>query len=235
MRPFSTASKAWVAWLTALAAGVSVLVGAPHDVSSEAWIALALLGACGAVAHLFPVRSARYDYLTSGRTLVHRRNCVGCHVIEGDGGDFVKLVSEPTLGPPTLTPEGARVQPDWLYAFLRYDTASGQRFLVVANLHRQAILRDVRVRHLLIPVLDTEIVGVMGNEGKTNSWCCGSHTLTVHLDNDCICHRVLVPMERGSFLDCALSGSDPNRQRQSGRGEYHCRFRRRVILAIRIE
>jgi len=67
----------------------------------------------------FPVRSARYDYLTSGRTLVHRRNCVGCHVIEGDGGDFVKLVSEPTLGPPTLTPEGARVQPDWLYAFLR--------------------------------------------------------------------------------------------------------------------
>ena len=40
-------------------------------------------------------------------------------MIEGDGGDFVKLVSEPTLGPPTLTPEGARVQPDWLYAFLR--------------------------------------------------------------------------------------------------------------------
>src|SRR5438132_2096294 len=66
-----------------------------------------------------PVRSARYDYQVSGRTLVHRRNCVGCHIIEGDGGDFVKLVSEPTLGPPMLTPEGARVQPDWLYAFLR--------------------------------------------------------------------------------------------------------------------
>ena len=44
MRPFSTASKAWVAWLTALAVGVSVLVGPPHDISSEAWIALALLG-----------------------------------------------------------------------------------------------------------------------------------------------------------------------------------------------
>jgi cytochrome c2 len=66
-----------------------------------------------------PVRSARYDYLTGGRTLVHRRNCVGCHIIEGDGGDFLKLVSEPTLGPPMLTPEGARVQPDWLYAFIR--------------------------------------------------------------------------------------------------------------------
>ncbi|HTK29038.1 MAG TPA: c-type cytochrome [Vicinamibacterales bacterium] len=66
-----------------------------------------------------PVRSARYDYEVSGRTLVHRRNCVGCHIIEGDGGDFVKLVADPSLGPPMLTPEGARVQPDWLYAFLR--------------------------------------------------------------------------------------------------------------------
>ena len=66
-----------------------------------------------------PVRSAKYDYQTSGRTLVHRRNCVGCHIIEGDGGDFVKLVADPSLGPPMLTPEGARVQPEWLYAFLR--------------------------------------------------------------------------------------------------------------------
>ena len=55
----------------------------------------------------------------AGRTLVHRRNCVGCHIIEGDGGDFLKLVADPSLGPPLLTPEGARVQPDWLYAFLR--------------------------------------------------------------------------------------------------------------------
>jgi mono/diheme cytochrome c family protein len=66
-----------------------------------------------------PVRSARYEFEVSGRTLVHRRNCVGCHIIEGDGGDFVKLVADPSLGPPMLTPEGARVQPDWLYAFLR--------------------------------------------------------------------------------------------------------------------
>jgi mono/diheme cytochrome c family protein len=66
-----------------------------------------------------PPRSARLDYEVAGRTLVHRRNCVGCHIIEGDGGDFVKLVAEPSLGPPMLTPEGARVQSDWLYAFLR--------------------------------------------------------------------------------------------------------------------
>jgi mono/diheme cytochrome c family protein len=67
----------------------------------------------------FPARTARYDYEVAGRTLVHRRNCVGCHIIEGDGGDFVKLVADPSLGPPMLTPEGARVQSDWLYAFLR--------------------------------------------------------------------------------------------------------------------
>ena len=66
-----------------------------------------------------PARSARVDNLGVGRTLVHRRNCVGCHIIEGDGGDFIKLVADPSLGPPMLTPEGARVQPDWLYAFIR--------------------------------------------------------------------------------------------------------------------
>jgi cytochrome c2 len=64
-------------------------------------------------------RSARADAIGAGRTLVHRRNCVGCHIIEDDGGDFLKLVADPSLGPPRLTPEGARVQPDWLYAFLR--------------------------------------------------------------------------------------------------------------------
>jgi cytochrome c2 len=66
-----------------------------------------------------PVKTARTDYTVAGRTLVHRRNCVGCHIIEDDGGDFLKLVADSSLGPPRLTPEGARVQPDWLYAFLR--------------------------------------------------------------------------------------------------------------------
>jgi mono/diheme cytochrome c family protein len=66
-----------------------------------------------------PARSARNDYIAEGRTLVSRRNCVGCHIIEGGGGDYLKLVAEPSLGPPMLTPEGARVQHDWLYSFIR--------------------------------------------------------------------------------------------------------------------
>jgi mono/diheme cytochrome c family protein len=66
-----------------------------------------------------PVRTASVDLVDQGRSFVHRRNCVGCHIIEDDGGDYLKLLSDPSLGPPRLTPEGVRVQPDWLYAFIR--------------------------------------------------------------------------------------------------------------------
>ena len=64
-------------------------------------------------------RSARKDAIIEGRNLTRRRNCVGCHEIEGDGGDYRDLVEEPSLAPPLLTPEGAKVQPDWLYAFFQ--------------------------------------------------------------------------------------------------------------------
>ena len=64
-------------------------------------------------------RSARKDAIIDGRNLVRRRNCVACHEIEGDGGDYRDLVEDPSLAPPLLTPEGAKVKPDWLYAFFR--------------------------------------------------------------------------------------------------------------------
>ena len=63
--------------------------------------------------------SARNDALREGRNLVRRRNCVGCHEIENDGGDYVSVVGDPSLAPPMLTPEGAKVKPEWLYAFVR--------------------------------------------------------------------------------------------------------------------
>jgi hypothetical protein len=43
---------------------------------------------------------------------------------------------------------GEQASGHWLYAFLRYDPLTGQRFLVVANLHPEMALRDVRI---LIP------------------------------------------------------------------------------------
>ncbi len=64
-------------------------------------------------------RSARVDALVTGRNLVRRRNCVACHTIEGDGGDYQELVADASLAPPLLTPEGAKVKPDWLYDFLK--------------------------------------------------------------------------------------------------------------------
>ena len=64
-------------------------------------------------------RSKRKDAIIDGRNLVRRRNCVGCHEIEADGGAYVELVDDPSLGPPMLTPEGAKVKPEWLYAFFR--------------------------------------------------------------------------------------------------------------------
>ena len=70
-------------------------------------------------ASALPPRTAKRDYTVRGRALVRRQNCVGCHEIEGDGGDYRTVVSDPTLAPPPLTPEGAKVQPDWLYAFLQ--------------------------------------------------------------------------------------------------------------------
>jgi cytochrome c2 len=66
-----------------------------------------------------PPLSARREHLIAGRALVNRKNCVGCHIVETTGGDYLNLVADSSLGPPRLTPEGARVQPDWLYAFLR--------------------------------------------------------------------------------------------------------------------
>jgi len=66
-----------------------------------------------------PAGGARREFLRVGRNLTQRRNCVACHEIEGNGGDFRRLVPDPTLAPPLLTPEGAKVQPNWLYAFLR--------------------------------------------------------------------------------------------------------------------
>jgi mono/diheme cytochrome c family protein len=70
-------------------------------------------------ASALPARSAKRDSTVSGRARVRRQNCVGCHEIEGDGGDYKTLVADPSLAPPLLTPEGAKVQPDWLYAFLQ--------------------------------------------------------------------------------------------------------------------
>jgi mono/diheme cytochrome c family protein len=62
--------------------------------------------------------SPREAAIERGRRLVKGHNCQGCHVIEGVGGSFRSLVADPSLAPPIIQGEGAKVQSDWLFSFL---------------------------------------------------------------------------------------------------------------------
>lgn len=65
-------------------------------------------------------RGQRMQNLVTGQRLVQYYNCTGCHIIEGKGGDIRALYTDsPTLAPPILTGEGAKVRPEWLYGFLK--------------------------------------------------------------------------------------------------------------------
>jgi len=60
-------------------------------------------------------------------------------------GDFYPLNPDNSDNPGYgVLPSG--VPGHWLYSFLRYDQATGQRILVVANLHPEKTLTDVRIR-----------------------------------------------------------------------------------------
>jgi cytochrome c2 len=74
--------------------------------------------------------------IEKGRRAVHKHNCQGCHVIENHGGGMEKVIEGgKPFAPPVLvadfklpdgrdghTLEGAKVQPDWLFAFLKGPT-----------------------------------------------------------------------------------------------------------------
>ncbi len=66
--------------------------------------------------------SAQEAAIERGRRLVKDHNCQGCHVIEGVGGSYRSLVADPSLAPPIIQGEGAKVQSDWLFSFLRAPT-----------------------------------------------------------------------------------------------------------------
>ena len=61
-----------------------------------------------------------------------------------DNPNFGRLPGEPASG-------------HWLYAFLRYDPATPQHFLVVANLHPTIVLREVRI---LLPEKALQFLGL---------------------------------------------------------------------------
>ena len=59
---------------------------------------------------------------------------------------------------------GEQASGHWLYAFLRYDPLTRQRFLVVANLHPETALRDVRI---LIPETALQSLGLNSESSDT--------------------------------------------------------------------
>lgn len=61
---------------------------------------------------------SRMAAMAEGRKLITRFNCQGCHLIEGQGHAIQQVIQDPAMLPPNLAAEGARVQADWLFAYL---------------------------------------------------------------------------------------------------------------------
>src|SRR5204862_1976497 len=69
------------------------------------------------------MRDKADDRIAAGRMLIAEKNCRGCHIIEGLGGDIRGLVTDPrdyATMPPNLNTEGLKTQPMWLHPFLIY-------------------------------------------------------------------------------------------------------------------
>src|SRR5581483_6870566 len=67
-----------------------------------------------------PGNGNRLLEVQAGRRMTEFYNCRGCHIINDEGGFIRRLYEDnPTLAPPILNGEGAKVQPQWLYGFLQ--------------------------------------------------------------------------------------------------------------------
>ena len=56
--------------------------------------------------------------VAEGRQLIAEKNCRGCHLVEGAGGD-IRPTKEQAQWPPNLNTEGFKTQPLWLHSFLK--------------------------------------------------------------------------------------------------------------------
>ncbi len=79
-----------------------------------------------------PAMQPNYSAALSGRQLVEDYNCRACHIIEGWGADIdgfrqAQLGADGQARAPFLNGEGMRVQPEWLFSFLRDPGKNGIR------------------------------------------------------------------------------------------------------------
>jgi cytochrome c2 len=64
------------------------------------------------------MRDKTTQAIAEGRQLVAEKNCRGCHIIEGAGGD-IRPTKEQAQWPPNLNTQGFKTQPLWLHPFLK--------------------------------------------------------------------------------------------------------------------
>ncbi|MDO8462466.1 MAG: c-type cytochrome [Deltaproteobacteria bacterium] len=58
--------------------------------------------------------------VSAGQFMVNRYNCKGCHLIEGEGREAIsQVITDPGFLPPNLMGIGARVQPQWMFHFIK--------------------------------------------------------------------------------------------------------------------
>jgi mono/diheme cytochrome c family protein len=54
-----------------------------------------------------------------GAVVIAKYNCMGCHKIDGLGGEILKAYEDTSIGPPWLVKHGERVHADWLNNFFK--------------------------------------------------------------------------------------------------------------------
>jgi cytochrome c2 len=64
------------------------------------------------------MRDKTTQAIAEGRQLLAEKNCRGCHLVEGSGGD-IRPTKEQAQWPPNLNTEGFKTQPLWLHPFLK--------------------------------------------------------------------------------------------------------------------
>jgi len=76
-----------------------------------------------------PENEPRLQQVREGRWVIEQYNCMGCHVINDQGGFIRRLYGDnPAGAPPILNGEGEKVQPQWFYGFLQDPARQPLRF-----------------------------------------------------------------------------------------------------------
>ncbi|MBM4243527.1 MAG: c-type cytochrome, partial [Deltaproteobacteria bacterium] len=90
-----------------------------------------------------PENEPRLQQVREGRWVIEQYNCMGCHVINDQGGFIRRLYTDnPAGAPPILNGEGEKVQPQWFYGFLQDPARQPLRFWLKVRMPTFHLSRD---------------------------------------------------------------------------------------------